>query len=101
LERDPAGHELTGHELTDLIQEPGTKGDNIRATGFDAVGDPARGGLFQPHVTINWFELGTSVALGAEGLPPISDFNGRFLALGVYLLGPYGTCAQRMASLEL
>ena len=47
LERDPAGH-----ELTNLIQEPGTKGDNSRAIGFDAVGDPAHGGLFQPHVTI-------------------------------------------------
>jgi hypothetical protein len=95
LERDPAGH-----ELTDLIHEPGTKGDNIRATGFDAVGEPAGGGLFQPHVTINWFELGTAVASNDDRWP-ISDFNGLFPAIGIYLLGPYGTCAQRMAMLEL
>jgi hypothetical protein len=96
LERDPAGH-----KLTDLITETGVAGDNIRRTGFDAVGDPARGGLFHPHVTINWFELGTSVELNGPDWPPLSDFNGRFLALGIFFLGPYGTCAQRMATLEI
>jgi hypothetical protein len=96
VERDPAGH-----KLTDLITEPGTAGDNIRRTGFDAVGDPAQGGLFHPHVTINWFELGTSVELNAPDWPLISDFNGRFVALGIHLLGPYGTCAQRLAALAI
>ena len=96
LERDPAGH-----KLTDLFTEPGAAGDNIRRTGFDAVGDPARGGLFHPHVTINWFELGTSVELNASDWPHISEFNGRFVALGIHLLGPYGTCAQRLAALEI
>jgi hypothetical protein len=96
LQRDPAGH-----KLTDLITEPGTAGDNLRRTGFDAVGDPTQGGLFHPHVTINWFELGTSVALDAPDWPPISDFNGRFVALGIHLLGPYGTCAQRVAALQI
>lgn len=96
LERDPAGH-----KLTDLITEPGTAGDTIRRTGFDAVGDPAQGGLFHPHVTINWFELGTSVELNAPDWPRISEFNGRFVALGIHLLGPYGTCAQRLAALEM
>jgi hypothetical protein len=95
LERDPAGH-----RLSDLIDQPGTAGDNIRRTGFDAVGDPADGGLFHPHVTINWLRLGTSVNLDDPGWPPLSDFNGRFVALGIYLLGPYGTCAQRLAALD-
>lgn len=96
LERDPAGHKLG--ELTD---RPGTAGDNIRRTGFDAVGDPAHGGLFHPHVTINWFASGTSVELNAPDWPPISDFNGHFVALGIYLLGPYGTCAQRVAAMDI
>jgi hypothetical protein len=86
--------------LSDLIDQPGTAGDNIRRTGFDAVGDPADGGLFHPHVTINWLRLGTSVNLDDPGWPPLSDFNGRFVALGIYLLGPYGTCAQRLAALD-
>ena len=96
LERDPAGRPLSKR-----IDEPGPAGDNIRRTGFDAVGDPAHGGLFYPHVTINWFEPGTSVDLTATDWPSLSHFDGRFAALGIFLLGPYGTCAQRLAALSL
>jgi hypothetical protein len=94
LERDPAGR-----PLSERIDEPGLAGDNIRRTGFDAVGDPAQGGLFSPHVTINWFEPGTPVELNATDWPSLSHFDGRFVALGIFLLGPYGTCAQRLAAL--
>jgi hypothetical protein len=96
LERDPAGR-----PLSERIDEPGLAGDNIRRTGFDAVGDPAHGGLFYPHVTINWFEPGTAVELNATDWPSLSHFDGRFVALGIFLLGPYGTCAQRLAALPL
>lgn len=96
LEHDPAGR-----PLRERIGESGTAGENIRRTGFDAVGDPARGGLFQPHVTINWFELGTRVDLDAPDLPPVSRFDGEFARLGIFLLGPYGTCVQRLAALDL
>jgi hypothetical protein len=94
LERDPAGR-----PLSERIDEPGQAGDNVRRTGFDAVGDPAQGGLFYPHVTLNWLELGTSVELNAADWPSLSYFDGRFMALGIFLLGPYGTCAQRLAAL--
>lgn len=93
LERDPAGRPLSAR-----AGEPGAAGDNIRRTGFDAVGDPEQGGLFYPHATINWFEPGTLVELNATGWPPLSDFDGSFVALGIFLLGPYGTCAQRLAA---
>jgi hypothetical protein len=96
LERDPAGH-----QLLDLVKEPGTRGENIRSTGFDAVGDPAKGGLFRPHVTIGWFSIGTSLAMNAPDWPPIEAFNGSFDALGVFALGPYGTCAQCLRVLPL
>jgi hypothetical protein len=96
LERDPAGR-----PLSERIDESGPAGDHIRRTGFDAVGDPAQGGLFQPHVTLDWFELGTSLEADAADWPSLSHFDGRFVALGVFLLGPYGTCAQRLAALPL
>jgi hypothetical protein len=96
LERDPAGH-----WLADLVKEPGTRGDNIRSTGFDAVGDPAKGGMFRPHVTIGWFAIGTSLAMNAPDWPPIEAFNGSFDALGIFALGPYGTCAQCLRVLPL
>lgn len=94
LERDPAGR-----PLAERAGEPGLAGDNVRRTGFDAVGDPAHGGLFYPHVTINWFEPGTPVELNITDWPPLAHFGGRFEALGIFLLGPYGTCAQRLAAL--
>ncbi len=96
LERDPAGHLLSKRS-----EESGTAGDNIRRTGFDAVGDPAQGGLFRPHVTLDWLEPGVTVDLDAENLPSLSDFDGTFVALGIFVLGPYGTCAQRLAELDL
>jgi hypothetical protein len=96
LERDPAGR-----SLKERIDESGAAGDNIRRTGFDAVGDPEHGGLFHPHVTLNWFEPGTSVELNAADWPTLSHFDGRFVAAGIFFLGPYGTCAQRLASLDL
>jgi hypothetical protein len=96
LERDPAGR-----PLKERIDESGAAGDNIRRTGFDAIGDPMNGGLFHPHVTLNWFQPGTSVELDGADWPPLSHFDGSFVALGIFFLGPYGTCAQRLASLEL
>jgi hypothetical protein len=96
LERDPAGR-----PLRERIDEPGLAGDNIRRTGFDAVGDPAYGGLFYPHVTTNWFEPGTSVDPTDADWLSLSHFDGRFVALGIFVLGPYGTCAQRLAALPL
>lgn len=96
VELNPAGR-----PFSELIQQSGTIGDNIRRTGFDAVGDPATGGTFGPHVTINWFRVGTSVKMNAADWPPISEFNGQFGALGLFVLGPYGTCIQRLASIDL
>jgi hypothetical protein len=96
LERDPAGR-----RLLDLVTEPGTRGDNIRSTGFDAVGDPAKGGMFRPHVTISWLAIGTTVDMNASNWPPIAAFDGRFDALGIFALGPYGTCAQCLRVVRL
>jgi hypothetical protein len=96
VELNPAGR-----RFSELIQQSGAIGDNIRRTGFDAVGDPAQGGTFGPHVTINWFRPGASVRMNVPDWPPISDFNGQFGALGLFVLGPYGTCIQRLASIDL
>lgn len=94
LERDPAGHEVTA-----MLQNTDILGENLRMTGYGEVGDPRNGGLFRPHVTLNWFELGTDIS-DTTNLPPIDELNGKYPKLGVYLLGPYGTCPQRIAQYE-
>jgi len=96
LEKDPGGN-----TVSELLDAEGVLGENIRATGFAEVGDPAQGGLFRPHVTLNWFKIGTEVDENDSALPALETLNGDYTHLGVYLLGPYGTCAQRLAAYPL
>lgn len=92
LERDPGGN-----EVEPLLQGEGLLSDNIRRTGYAEVGDPRTGGLFRPHVTLNWFKVGTKLDLNDPSLPDLPHLDGLFSALGVYMLGPQGTCPQRLA----
>jgi hypothetical protein len=91
LERDPAGT-----RVADLSGAAGTLGRNIRATGYAEVS-----GLFRPHWTLNWFERGTRVEAGdLECAADPASLSGRYAALGLFALGPYGTCPQLLARYE-
>lgn len=96
LEYDPAGH-----DMRELLQLPGPQGDDVRRTGYWEVGDPGKNGFFRPHTTLNWFRPNTVVDLSAAWLPPVNEMNGTYDALGMYILGPYGTCPQLLAAYEL
>lgn len=92
LERDPAGN-----CLNDLREGSGASAANIAQTGYAEVG-----GAFRPHVTLNWFELDTEIQVADE--PLLSDapgMNGAFTAIGVFTLGPYGTCPQLLSCHKL
>lgn len=89
LERDPGGN-----RMTDLCRDDGPVGRNIRDTGYAEVGE-----LFRPHYTLNWFEPGTDVR-AEDTERDSSDLTGRYTALGMFALGPYGTCPQLLASHE-
>ncbi|MGH3169005.1 MAG: hypothetical protein ACRDN0_24380, partial [Trebonia sp.] len=92
LDRDPAGN-----RLGDLMAGAGQLGANIRDTGYAEVG-----GLFRPHDTLNWFEPGTRVNAGAmESMVDLATLSGAYTALGLFTLGPYGTCPQLLARYEL
>lgn len=92
LDRDPAGN-----RLSDLAAEAGELGANIRDTGYAEVD-----GLFRPHDTLNWFEPGTQVNAGAmESMVDLATLTGAYTALGLFALGPFGTCPQLMARYEL
>jgi hypothetical protein len=92
LERDPAGH-----NVSELLSGENRVNDNIRQTGYAEVGNPRNGGLFRPHVTLNWFVQGTKIAISDKRLPVATTLNGKFIALGVFFLGPFGTCPQRLS----
>jgi hypothetical protein len=57
--------------------------------------------LVTSRSSAEWVEPGTSVELNAPDWPTLSHFDGRFVALAIFFLGPYGTCVTRLASLEL
>ncbi|HKR81673.1 MAG TPA: hypothetical protein VJR27_01595 [Candidatus Saccharimonadales bacterium] len=93
MERDPAGNVLHG-----LLQAPGRLGENIQATGYGEVGDPRTGGLFRPHDTLAWLEPGIQVDLAYEqSLLNPRDMSGTYPAIGLFALGPQGTCPQLLA----
>jgi len=93
IERDPAGN-----RVADLLDAPGALGENIRQTGYGEVGAPWAGGLFRPHDTLNWFEPGTTVDLAREDTAiDIAALGGEYAALGMFTLGPHGTCPQLLA----
>jgi hypothetical protein len=97
LERDPAGNPVAS-----LLEAPGLLGDNIRRTGYAEVGDPRAGGLFRPHDTLNWLEPGTAVDVAREERDlDVAGLTGEYTALGMFTLGPYGTCPQLLARYEL
>jgi hypothetical protein len=96
LDRDPAGN-----RVADLLDAMGPFGDNIRRTGYAEVGDPRAGGLFRPHDTLNWFEPGTVIDAERESRAiEIAALGGDYPALGLFTLGPYGTCPQLLARYE-
>lgn len=88
LERDPAGN-----RVADLAGEADPLGRNIRDTGYAEVAE-----LFRPHYTLNWFQLGTAV--DPDHLRRAVDLSGEYSALGMFALGPYGTCPQLLARYE-
>lgn len=91
LERDPAGN-----RVADLYGADGLPGRCIRDTGYAEVGE-----LFRPHYTLNWFEPGTVVEAGdIECAADPATLTGDYSALGMFALGPYGTCPQLLARYE-
>lgn len=88
LERDPAGN-----PMADLCQGDDPVGRNIQDTGYAEVGE-----LFRPHYTLNWFTLGTVVPAGdIECAVDPDTLTGSCPALGLFTLGPHGTCPQLLA----
>ena len=96
LDRDPAGN-----RVADLLHAGGILGDNIRRTGYAEAGDPRAGGLFRPHDTLNWFEPGTVIDAERESRSiDIAALGGQYPALGLFALGPHGTCPQLLGRYE-
>lgn len=90
LERDPGGN-----NVQTLIDNPATDEtlrQDLIETGY---GEHKK---FRPHDTINWLEPGQEIAVASLPLPSLESLHGTYPALGIFALGPRGTCAQRLAA---
>ncbi|MBO0806108.1 MAG: hypothetical protein J2P25_23930 [Nocardiopsaceae bacterium] len=88
LERDPAGNRLADVGGGTIV------GTNIASTGYAEIGE-----LFRPHYTLNWFEPGTIIH-ERDMVADSAALTGCYTALGMFALGPYGTCPQLLARYE-
>jgi hypothetical protein len=77
---------------------PTTAGEiraNLDAYGYDEIG-----GFFRPHITFTRF-LDRSAPLDSTLLPDLLEFSGVFDRLGLYEMGPHGTCTRAVVDLPL
>lgn len=91
LQRDPSGTPLTA-----ALKDNSPLGDNIRTYGYAEIGP-----LFRPHDTLNWFKPGTDISPDTEELPAPETISGDYEAIGMFALGPHGTCPQLIDSYPL
>jgi hypothetical protein len=96
LQRDPSGGDMRR-----FLTQQDRQGDDVRATGYWEVGDARQGGFFRPHATINWLELGTPLDITDPLLPAVHHFSGQYDNVGLFVLGPQGSCPQLLRRYSL
>lgn len=72
----------------------GLKLENLQKYGYPAIGE-----LFRPHITLTKFPVEIEPDLTV--LPPASVFDGTFSRIGLFEMGPNGTCIRKLAEFNL
>jgi len=81
-------------DIAKMKDATGVKLENLQKYGFPSVGE-----LFRPHMTLTRLKENQPEAL--DVLPDISTFNGKFTRLGLFEMGPNGTCVRPLSIIEL
>ncbi|WP_163795808.1 hypothetical protein [Mycolicibacterium sediminis] len=90
-ERGPGGENLADLLAAADPRDP-AQVRQLREYGYDAVSDD-RDDRFDPHVTLTW-PRDESVRVDLSGLPEPSAFDGHLDEIGLYEMGPNGTCTK-------
>lgn len=77
-----------------MKEATGVKLENLQKYGFPSVGE-----LFRPHMTLTRLKENRPDAL--TSLPDSSTFSGTFDRIGLFEMGPNGTCARKIAEFPL
>ena len=70
--------------------------ETIQMYGFSEVNSK-----FKPHTTLNWFDISDHGDQKPVCKAPFLHQAFTFDSIGLFILGPNGTCAQRLASFQL
>ena len=89
--RDPSGA-----TIANLLHADEPLGANIRDYGYAEVGP-----LFRPHDTLSWIKLDSTTDVDMSSLPDPQSLPGEYNAIGIFALGPHGTCPQLLAEYKL
>lgn len=93
----------TFNELRDDMRESdknkmadatGIKLENLQKFGYPAIGE-----LFRPHITVA--RLPKEIEPDLSVLPPSASFDGTFTKIGLFEMGPNGTCIRKIAEFKL
>ena len=91
---NPLRDGLREHDKIRIRTATGEVLHNLQRYGYQYTGALAR-----PHITITRFVKETAVDI--DTLPAPETFNGSFSALGLFALGPHGTCVRKIAEFAL
>jgi 2'-5' RNA ligase len=91
---NPVRHGLRPQDEARLKTSTGRELENLKKYGYRGIGDE-----FRPHITITRFER--EQKFDTSDLPAISEFSGSFTHLGLFEMGPNGTCVRQIATFAL
>lgn len=77
-----------------MTDATGLKLENLQKYGYPSIGE-----LFRPHITLTKFPAEIEPDLST--LVPATEFTGEFDRLGLFEMGPNGTCIRKIAEFEL
>lgn len=81
-------------DINKMQDATGLKLENLQKYGYPAIGK-----LFRPHVTLTRMDGHKPEVLNE--LPPIQEFSGRFDRIGLFEMGPNGTCIRQIFEIPL
>ena len=94
----------TGRRIADLIAElrdadpDSAQLRQLLRYGYDEIHDEA-GDRFNPHITLAWPAEPITVPL--SDLPPVSAFDLEVSEVAAWVMGPWGTCVERLGAFPL
>lgn len=81
-------------DIVKMRDATGPKLRNLQQWGYPSVGE-----LFRPHMTLTRLKEYNSAALNV--LPEITTFSGHFNRIGLFEMGPNGTCVRLIKECKL